>query len=173
MQTKNSSKLRSLLSTGPNRSCRAEQQTVPIRCQSKSASLCFCHLCFYLPIASCGLICTSHFQTYIYIFPLSHPLLFGLISCHLSENPSWNVSALSSFVHLLSIAIDTCPLLACLNSRIRITLLCHQLPFYDNHAFHPFPSHLHFSDMVVLSLLICSVIFSFWIFFLWFSLSLI
>jgi hypothetical protein len=57
-----------------------------VRVKDSRVIFCFCHLCFYLPIASCGLICTlSHFKTYIYIFPSSHPF-FGLFSCHLSEN---------------------------------------------------------------------------------------
>lgn len=54
MRTKNSSKLRSLLSSGLNRSCRAKQQKmVPIRCQSKSAvvsSLAFVIFAFIFPL---------------------------------------------------------------------------------------------------------------------------
>ena len=80
MQTKNSSKLQSLLSTGLNRSSRVEpQKTVPIRCQSKSIIFYFCHFCFYLPIASCGLICTSFQNIYLYIFIIaSSPLWVDL-----------------------------------------------------------------------------------------------
>ena len=59
MQTKNSSKLRFLLSSGPNRSCRtSEQMTIRIQCQSKRHLLLLSSLCialFYLYLA---------FQTY-------------------------------------------------------------------------------------------------------------
>ena len=71
MQTRNFSKLRSLPSSGPNRSCSAlEQMTVLIRCQSNQSTV-VSSFCSFIPAPLHPVVLSvPAFQTY-HIFPSS------------------------------------------------------------------------------------------------------
>jgi hypothetical protein len=130
MQTKNSSKLRSLLSTGPNRSCRAEQLTVLIRCQSKSASL----------LLLSSLLLSSHCIVWSYLY-LAFPNIYLYIFI-IASSPLW-VDILSSLGKQL---------LKCL----RLVLIC-SIAFdcYRHMSFIGLPklTHTHHSFMPPVAIL--------------------